>query len=71
MMRAAPARAAPWMTLRPTPPQPQTATTSPGCTLAVLIAAPTPVMTPHPTRQARSSGASSRILIAAFALMTV
>ena len=36
----APARRAPWMTLSPMPPRPNTTTLSPGCTLAVLITAP-------------------------------
>ncbi len=44
----APAMAAPWMALRPTPPQPMTATVVPGSTLAVLNTAPRPVMTPQP-----------------------
>ncbi len=38
----------PWTTFSPTPPQPTTATVSPGRTRAVLSAAPTPVMTAHP-----------------------
>ena len=42
----------------PTPPQPKTATDEPGVTFAVLIAAPTPVITPQPIRQARSKGIS-------------
>ena len=37
MMRDAPQSAAPWMTFRPTPPQPKTATVCPGRTFAVLI----------------------------------
>jgi len=40
----------------PTPPQPKTTTDEPGVTLAVLIAAPTPVMTPQPMSDAISSG---------------
>ncbi len=39
---------APWMTLRPMPPRPNTATVEPGSTLAVLTTAPTPVVTPQP-----------------------
>src|SRR5919108_1676033 len=50
------------MTLRPTPPQPNTATEEPGATLAVLKTAPTPVVTPQPTRAARSSGILGSIL---------
>ena len=48
----------PWMQFRPTPPQPKTATVVPGCTLAVLIAAPAPVITPQPTSDACSIGTS-------------
>ena len=59
MTREAPAATAPWMTLRPTPPQPTTATVWPACTRAVLVAAPTPVMTLQPTRAAASMGTSS------------
>src|SRR6056297_9399 len=47
------------MALRPTPPAPMTTTLSPGFTLAVLIAAPTPVGTPQARRQATSDGISS------------
>ncbi len=61
MIRPAPAIDAPLMAARPTPPQPITATVSPGRTLEVWIAAPTPVITPQPIRQARSSGMSLRI----------
>jgi hypothetical protein len=35
-------------TLRPIPPKPKTTTLAPGSTLAVLITAPTPVVTPQP-----------------------
>ena len=44
----APAMRAPWMTLRPIPPSPNTATRDPGSTPAVQIAAPIPVVTPQP-----------------------
>ena len=54
MMRPAPAMAAPWTALSPTPPQPITATVLPGGTLAVLITAPTPVVTPQPISAALS-----------------
>ena len=40
-----------------------TATVLPASTFAVWMAAPTPVMTPQPTRQILSSGASSRTLM--------
>ena len=43
------------------PPQPITATVSPGRTFEVWIAAPTPVVTEQPIRAARSSGMSRRI----------
>jgi hypothetical protein len=33
------------------PPSPNTATESPGCTLAVFCTAPRPVVTPQPSRQ--------------------
>ena len=59
------------MTFSPTPPQPKTATVSPGRTFAVLMTAPTPVITPQPTRHARSRGISSGILMAAVARTTV
>src|SRR5690606_3766199 len=45
----------------PTPPQPNTTTDEPGVTLAVLMAAPTPVMTPQPTSDAISWGVSGSI----------
>ena len=59
-MRAAPAMRAPWIVAMPTPPQPNTATVEPGCTRAVLIAAPTPVVTPQPISAATCSGISLR-----------
>jgi hypothetical protein len=57
-MVAAPAMRAPWTTDWPTPPQPITATLAPGCTPAVLRAAPSPVVTPQPSRASCSSGRS-------------
>ena len=48
----APDSAAPWMQLRPTPPVPITTTDSPGLIFVVLIAAPTPVITPQPSSEA-------------------
>ena len=51
MMRPALAWRAPWITARPMPPRPNTATVSPACTLAVLCTAPMPVVTPQPSRQ--------------------
>ena len=61
MMRPAPTIAAAWIALSPMPPQPITATVSPGRTCAVLITAPTPVVTPQPMSAALSSGMSGRI----------
>src|SRR5437868_14606686 len=63
MMRSAPAMRAPWITERPTPPQPNTATLAPGSTLAVLNTAPTPVVTPQPTSAAHSAGIFGSTLI--------
>jgi len=54
---------APWIALIPTPPAPNTTTDDPGRTLAVLIAAPAPVITPQPMSAATSSGMSLSILI--------
>ena len=48
MIRFAPTMRAPWITLRPMPPRPNTATFDPGSTLAVFITAPRPVVTPQP-----------------------
>ena len=62
----APLRRAPWITLSPTPPQPITTTVSPGRTLAVLMAAPTPVTTAQPSTAARSSGISRGITATEF-----
>ncbi len=65
MMRSAPAITAPWITERPMPPRPKTATLAPGVTLAVFSTAPIPVVTPQPSRHTRSSGASLRIFASA------
>ena len=45
------------MAASPTPPQPNTATESPRPTLPVFIAAPSPAITPHPSRPAAVAGA--------------
>jgi hypothetical protein len=45
----------------PTPPQPNTTTDEPELTWAVLMAAPTPVITAHPTSEATSWGMSLSI----------
>ena len=47
MIGEAPASRAPWMELRPTPPQPMTTTLEPALTPAVLTTAPIPVSTPQ------------------------
>ena len=52
MITEAPASRAPATAAHPTPPQPKTATESPGSTPPVYIAAPRPAMTPHPSRPA-------------------
>ena len=56
MMRCAPAMRAPSMQHSPTAPRPITATTSPGRTPAVLMAAPTPVCTAQPNMAASTIG---------------
>ena len=71
MMRPAPAIAAPLTAAMPTPPQPMTATVSPGATLAVLTTAPKPVMTPQPISAARSSGISLWIFTIAFSCTSI
>ncbi|MNV95350.1 hypothetical protein D3C71_1902320 [compost metagenome] len=48
MIMSAPASLRPWMTLRPMPPRPKTIAVAPISTLAVLITAPMPVVTPQP-----------------------
>jgi hypothetical protein len=50
------------MTLRPTPPTPNTTADWPRCTFARLNTAPIPVTTPHPMIAAVVSGTSSGIL---------
>ena len=58
---SAPAAAAPITAERPTPPQPNTATRSPGATRAVRHAAHTPVVTAQPTSAATANGTSAAI----------
>ena len=48
MILSAPTIFAPWITLRPMPPSPNTTTLAPGSTCAVNSTAPTPVVTPQP-----------------------
>ena len=57
-IEVAPAIAAAWTTLSPTPPQPITATRSPGRTPAVLNTAPKPVITAQPISASSPSGRS-------------
>ena len=64
-MRSAPAITAPWITDRPMPPRPNTATVEPGSTLAVFSTAPIPVVMPQPRRQTLSSGAALLTLASA------
>ena len=52
-------------------PAPNTTHVDPGSTLAVNIAAPSPVESPHANRQARSSGASGLTLASAISGITV
>lgn len=59
------------ITARPIPPRPNTATELPGSTLAVLRTAPIPVVTPHPSRQTFSSGASGLMRATAISGSTV
>lgn len=54
MIWAAPQAFAPWIVEMPTPPQPITATEDAASTLAVLSAAPSPVVTPQPMSAAIS-----------------
>ena len=68
---AAPAIRAPWIAEIPTPPQPITATDEPGEIAAVLIAAPTPVVTPQPTNETISSGMSGSTFTTAFSGMII
>ncbi|MNQ54907.1 hypothetical protein D3C85_689860 [compost metagenome] len=62
MIRLALAILAPMIAARPIPPRPKMATVEPAVTLAVLSTAPMPVVTPQPSRQTFSSGASLGIL---------
>ena len=59
----APASRAPAIAAAPTPPQPYTATVSPRLTPPVLIAAPSPAITPQPSRPAAVAGASGSTFV--------
>ena len=62
MIRLALAMVAPITADRPMPPMPKIATDEPSSTLAVFMTAPMPVVTPQPSRQTSSSGASGLTL---------
>src|SRR5579864_9745943 len=70
-MRLAADKRSAWITLRPTPPTPNTAEVSPGRTLARLSTEPTPVRTPQPMRHAEVKGTSLEIATAWTSWMTV
>ena len=70
-IRSAPCSRQPATAPRPTIPPPKTTQNEPGCTFAVLIAAPSPVESPHANRQARSSGVSLLTFASAISGMTV
>jgi len=53
------------------PPRPNTATVSPGCTLAVFFTAPRPVVTPQPSRHTCSGLASGLTLASETSATTV
>ncbi len=62
MTLRAPANAAPWTALIPTPPIPYTTVVSPGRTPPAFTAVPHPVGTPQPASATVASGRSSSIL---------
>src|SRR3954468_7642379 len=63
MIVEAPASLEPAIAASPTPPQPNTATDCPRVTPPVLIAAPTPAITPQPSRPAAVGGAAGSTLV--------
>ncbi len=63
MIFAAPARTEPAIAATPTPPQPITATDFPRPTLPVLIAAPRPAITPHPSSPTAAARAPASTLV--------
>ena len=66
MTLPAPAILAALIAARPTPPQPTTATVSPGTTLQALKIVPAPGVTAQPMMAARSSGMSLSMATQAF-----
>ena len=71
MISFAPASTAPWITLTPTPPAPNTAIELSELTSAAFITDPTPVITEHPISAASSKGISFGILSTAPSGITV
>ena len=71
MIRSAPWSRHPATAPRPTIPAPNTTHVEPGSTLAVLIAAPSPVDRPQANSAARSAGASGETLASAISGITV
>ena len=63
MIFFAPTRRAPAIAASPTPPQPMTATVSSRLTAPVLIAAPTPAITPQPSRPAAAGSAAGSTFV--------
>ena len=63
MMTAAPASLDPATAAHPTPPQPKTATESPGPTWPVYMAAPMPAITPQPSSPTASGRAAGLTLV--------
>ena len=61
--RGRPGELAPAMAAHPTPPQPKTATESPGPTSPVNMAAPSPAITPQPSSPAASGRAAGFTLV--------
>ena len=70
-IRSAPCRRQPATAPSPTIPAPKTTHVDPGSTLAVFMAAPSPVESPQAKRHARSRGASLLILASAISGITV
>ena len=71
MIRPAPAIFAALIVASPTPPQPTTATVSPGVTLQALKIVPAPVVTAQPMTAARSSGISGSIFTQACSWISI
>ena len=63
MILDAPASTDPAIAAMPTPPHPMTATVEPRPTLPVLIAAPSPAITPHPSRPTAAARADGSTLV--------